>query len=109
MNISFPTHLLKTLVTVGAVALLDFSASRSRAQPAPESAPVPSAVAIARPSASEVEQARQSLKRYLETADSATKTILSKYPDLIAVQPPRPNSATVPSLAPGFRTKHHAN
>jgi lysophospholipase L1-like esterase len=102
-------HVIKTILIISATVLLHFSANQSLAQEASQPAPVPSEVAIPRPSASEVEQAKQSLKRYLETVDSTTKAILNKYPELIAVQPPRANSATIPSLAPGFRTKHSAN
>lgn len=69
-------------------------------------ADVPPAVALARPSAAEVEAAQRSFARFLESADGAT---LKKYPDLIAFRPPQPNSAIVPSLAAGFVTKHQAN
>lgn len=101
---------LRFITTAITVAWLVQSASLSHAQPAApaQPAPVPPVVAIARPSASEVEQARQSLKRFLETADAGTKAIASKYPDLIAVRPPRANPTILPSLAQGFRTKHNA-
>jgi lysophospholipase L1-like esterase len=80
-----------------------------RAQPAAQPAPVPPEVAILRPSPAEVAQAQQSLKKFIETADPATQALASKYPDLIVVQPPRPNSAIISSLSPGFRNKHNAN
>ena len=80
------------------------------AQPAPAPAPmpVPAAVAIARPSPAEIAQATASLEKFLAQADPATKTIAAKYPDLIAVRPPRVNPAVVPGLNPGFRAKHTA-
>lgn len=108
MNRSFPSPVLRILVIVAAAAL-NVWASHCHAQQASQPAPVPAEVAIPRPSEAEIEQARQSLKKYLETVDPSTKAILEKYPDLIAVRPPRPNSAIVPSLAPFFRAKHNAN
>jgi len=72
-------------------------------------APVPAAVAIMRPTAAEVAQAQASLQQFLAQADPATQAIVAKYPDLIAVRPPRVNPATVPALLPGFRTKHANN
>jgi lysophospholipase L1-like esterase len=84
-------------------------ASGATAQQGPRAAPVPPEVAIARPTPAEIEQAQQSLKKFLETVDPDTKAILEKYPDLVAVRPPRPNTAVVPNLAPFFRAKHEAN
>ena len=98
------------LVTISCAGLLLAGAANPlRAQPAAQPAPVPAQVAILRPSPAEVEQAQQSLKKFMATADPATKALASKYPDLIVVQPPRANSAIIPSLAPGFRNKHNAN
>jgi lysophospholipase L1-like esterase len=77
-------------------------------QPA-ESAPVPKAVAIARPTVEEVQLAERSLAKFLETADASVKEINQKYPGLIAVRVPPANSATVPNLAPFFQKKHEAN
>jgi lysophospholipase L1-like esterase len=75
----------------------------------PAPLPVPAAVAIARPSAAEIAQAKDSLQRFTAQADPATQALLAKYPDLLAVRPPRVNPAVVPALNPGFRTKHAAN
>lgn len=74
-----------------------------------EPAPVPDAVAIPRPTADEVRLAERSLERFLESADPAVKAIHKKYPGLISVRVPRPNTAIVPNLAPFFRLKHEAN
>jgi beta-glucosidase len=46
---------------------------------------------------------------FLESADPATKALVARYPGLIRVEPPRVNTATVPSLARFFRNKHEAN
>jgi lysophospholipase L1-like esterase len=73
------------------------------------SAPVPKIVAIARPTAEEIQLAKQSLAKFIETADSSVKELNAKYPGLIGVLVPPANSATVPSLAPMFQTKHVAN
>lgn len=84
-----------------------------RAADAPPAAlapcPVPPQVAIARPSADEVAHAQQELKAFLDQADTTTKAIAAKYPDLIVVRPPRVNPAVVPFLVPQFREKHAAN
>jgi len=74
-----------------------------------EPAPVPSAVAIARPTADEVQLAERSLAKFFETADPSVKAINQKYPGLIAVRVPPPNTAIVPNLAPFFQNKHRAN
>ena len=72
-------------------------------------APVPAAVAIPRPSAEEVQLAERGLAKFLETADPAVKGINAKYPGLISVRVPPPNSAIVPNLMPFFQSKHQAN
>jgi lysophospholipase L1-like esterase len=74
-----------------------------------EPAAVPAAVAIARPSAKEIQLAEQSLAKFFKKADRAVKEINKKYPDLISVRIPPPNSAIVPNLAPFFQSKHQAN
>jgi lysophospholipase L1-like esterase len=74
-----------------------------------EPAPVPKAVAIPRPTGEEVQLAERSLAKFLETADPAVKAINEKFPGLIAVRVPPPNSATVPNLAQFFQKKHEAN
>jgi lysophospholipase L1-like esterase len=79
------------------------------AQDAPQPAPVPPEVTIARPTAVEIQQVDQSLKKFLETADASTKAILARFPELVAVRPPRDNTAIVPSLPGFFRAKHDAN
>jgi lysophospholipase L1-like esterase len=69
-------------------------------------APVPDAVAIARPLPEEVARATSSLQQFLAQVDPTTKAILAKYPDLLAVRPPRINPATVPHLNHGFDKQH---
>jgi lysophospholipase L1-like esterase len=78
------------------------------APPGPPAA-VPPAVAIPRPTAAEVDAAQRALTRFVESADPATRAIVQKYPDLIAVRPPQPNTAVMPSLSQQFLTKHRAN
>jgi beta-glucosidase len=76
---------------------------------APAPCPVPPEVAIARPTAEEVTHAERALRGFLDRADAETKDIAAKYPDMIAVRPPRANPAVVPFLAPPFRAKHAEN
>ena len=76
---------------------------------AAEPAPVPSAVAIARPSAEEVRIAESGLEKFIKTANPKLKEINKKYPGLISVRVPPPNSAIVPNLAPFFQRQHQAN
>jgi lysophospholipase L1-like esterase len=72
-------------------------------------AQVPDAVAIPRPTADEVRRAEQALAQFLERADPAVKEINRKFPGLIAVRVPPPNTATIPNLMPFFQQKHQAN
>jgi lysophospholipase L1-like esterase len=97
---------LRRLAVLSLLGLLVLNAPLGRAAGI---APVPDAVAIARPSPEEVAQATASLQQFLAQADPATKAVISKYPDLLAVRPPRVNPAVVPFLSPGFRMKHAAN
>lgn len=92
-------------VAAGIPGLNAFGQPQTAAAPAP----VPEAVAIARPSAGEVAVAERGLAKFLETADPSIKEINLKYPGLISVRVPPPNSATVPYLAPFFQQKHQAN
>lgn len=80
----------------------------AQAQPAGP-APVPAAVAIARPTSQEIDAAQRALAAFTASTDAATRAILAKYPDLLAVRPPQINTAVVPSLAPPFQAKHQAN
>ncbi|HWA09600.1 MAG TPA: GDSL-type esterase/lipase family protein [Opitutaceae bacterium] len=101
--------LVRRLVVLSSLATLALGVTGVRAADSVSSAPVPPAVAIQRPTAAEVARASESLQRLLAQADSPTKAILAKYPDLIAVRPPRANPATIPFLSPGFRAKHEMN
>jgi lysophospholipase L1-like esterase len=95
---------LSTWVLAGGLAL------GAPSSPAQTPVPVPPAVAIARPSPEEIGRASAALNTFLAQADSGTKALAEKYPDLLAVRPPRANPALIPSL-PGafFRGKHNAN
>jgi lysophospholipase L1-like esterase len=100
------------LITLGILFITSFVATYAFGQSQSvegSPAPVPKAVAIARPTAEEVQLAERSLAKFLDSADPAVKELNQKYPDLIAVRVPPVNSATVPFLAPFFQTKHEAN
>ncbi len=98
---------------VGSLAICLFSHAGSDlafAQlPQGEPAPVPPVVAIPRPTPEEVKLAERSLQKFLEKADRRVKEINRKYPDLISVRVPPPNTAVIPNLAPFFQSKHQAN
>jgi lysophospholipase L1-like esterase len=91
------------------------SAAGVRAQPqppaaqAPVPATVPSAVTIPRPTAAEIQIARDSFAKFLASTDATTRGVLQKYPGLLEVRPPAPNTAILPALAPQFQAKHQAN
>jgi len=100
------------LITLGILFITSFVATYAFGQSQSvegSPAPVPKAVAIARPTAEEVQLAERSLAKFLDSADPAVKELNQKYPGLIAVRVPPVNSATVPFLAPFFQTKHEAN
>jgi lysophospholipase L1-like esterase len=102
--------LLVTLLA--ASAGVQAQAPAQRAAPpaaAPAPAAVPAAVAIPRPSAAELQTARAAFDRFLASADAATRGVLQKYPGLLEVRPPQPNTAVLPALAPPFEAKHQAN
>jgi lysophospholipase L1-like esterase len=74
-------------------------------------ASVPAAVAIVRPSESEVALLRAAHQKFISGAgaDAATKALLSKHADLISLRVPR---ATNPALIPALNNQHrqkHAN
>jgi lysophospholipase L1-like esterase len=76
---------------------------------APRGVEVPDAVRIMRPTAKEVAIAEKALADFKESADPEIKALLKRFPTLVEVRVPRPNSAIVPGLAPFFRQKHQAN
>jgi beta-glucosidase len=93
-----------------AIAVAGVTGKLAAQAPAPGArpAPVPAAVAIARPSEPEAQKAEQALARML-AADTETRALVAKYPGLLEVRRPGPNSAIVPFLAPNFQAKHKAN
>lgn len=105
-------HPLKALL--GAL-LLTGTAAAGQAPPGPAPAPagppapVPAAVAIPRPTDAELAALRGSFADYLSKTDAATRALVQKYPGVLEVRPPAPNSAIAPALSPQFQTKHQAN
>jgi len=76
---------------------------------AQSAAPVPAEVAIARPGQADIDRARAALDRFKQTLDAETGAILRNYPELVAVRPPRINTAVVPNLSGRFAAKHELN
>ena len=56
-------------------------------------APVPPQVAIPRPTAAELAQVNEAVKKFAASDSSGIKPLLDRFPGLIAVQPPRANVA----------------
>jgi len=98
----------RVLVAVLACNVASVHAQAVR-QAAQQAAPVPAAVAIPRPTAAEVELVRESFEEFLASTDAETRRVIEKYPGLLEVRPPRPNTAIVPNLASQFQEKHEAN
>ncbi|MEO7190003.1 MAG: GDSL-type esterase/lipase family protein [Vicinamibacterales bacterium] len=57
------------------------------------SAPVPAEVTMLRPSADELGQINQALKKFVDNDKSSAKPVLKKYESLVMMQPPRLNTA----------------
>jgi lysophospholipase L1-like esterase len=96
------------------IAVLLVGTSGVQAQPQAAQTPavpaaVPAAVTIPRPSAAEIQVARDSFAKFLTSTDAATRRVLQRYPGLLEVRPPAPNTAILPGLAPQFQAKHQAN
>jgi len=101
--------LLVTLLVAGVGAGVQAQAPSAQAPQAAPPAAVPAVVAIPRPTAAELQTARDSFARFLASADATTRAVLQKYPGLLEVTPPPPNTAIIPALAPPFAAKHQAN
>ena len=106
-SIAFLTAAL--LAACVAAATAGYAQPQRAAAESPAAAPVPPAVAIARPNSAEVAAARAAFGRFLAEADPATRALLDKYPGLLEVRAPQPNTAVIPALAPPFQAKHQAN
>jgi lysophospholipase L1-like esterase len=94
---------------LGCFLLTSIAAVAQQSPPPAVPAAVPAAVAIARPSPDEIALARAALAKTQASADAATRAVFAKYPSLLEVRPPGPNSAIVPFLSPQFAAKHQAN
>lgn len=93
------------LAALGMVIVTQPLAAQPRAA---QPAPVPDAVAIPRPTPQEIESAERALERFL-AGDAQARSLVEKYPGLLEVRPPGPNSAIVPGLSQQFQAKHKAN
>jgi lysophospholipase L1-like esterase len=106
---AFHALIVTLLVAAGSGGVRAQAPQAAVPQAAPVPAAVPAAVAIPRPTAAEVQVARDSFAKFVASADAATRGVLTKYPGLLEVRPPGPNSAILPALAPQFQAKHQAN
>lgn len=100
------TPSIRRSITLLAAALLASGVSFLTAADAPPApAPVPPQVAFPRPTEAELAQVNAALQK-LTAGDPAVKALLTKYPDLLTVRPPRINPAIVPALNPQYRQRH---
>ena len=107
---SLTVRMSRAIPLLAAASLLVAFAGEAGAQPGgAQPAPVPEVVAIPRPTPQEVEVARRALERFIAGADAETRAIVEKYPGLLEVRTPPPNTAVVPNLAPFFQARHQAN
>ncbi|HEY9182557.1 MAG TPA: GDSL-type esterase/lipase family protein, partial [Gammaproteobacteria bacterium] len=106
---AFHVLIVTVLVAAGSGGVRAQAPQPAAPQAAPVPAAVPAAVAIPRPTEAEVRVARDSFAKFVASADAATRRVLEKYPGLLEVRPPGPNSAILPALAPQFQAKHQAN
>ena len=101
---------IRTLATgLAFIVLATLTQAQAPTRPAAEPAAVPPAVAIVRPSEAEIATARAGLEKFLKKTDRQTRAVVQKYPGLLEVRPPVPNTAIVPGLSPQFQAKHLAN
>ena len=100
---------VKKFSWVGLFTLLLHSLLLNSSHAQTSSAPVPEAVAIPRPSQTEINKAEQVFNRFIKTLDADTAKLFSTYPDLLKVQAPQPNTAVIPNLSPRFQTRHEEN
>ncbi len=88
--------------------LLTLTATAAVAQPGVMPAPVPEAVEIPRPAEAEIDAVRESLDSFLQS-NAEVGAIVARYPGLLEVTPPPPNTALIPGLSPRFEEKHQQN
>lgn len=74
-----------------------------------QSAEVPAAVAIPRPSPAEVDTITRSFENFKSSLPAADKAVLDKYPNVLEVRVPVANTAVIPDLSPRFVERHEQN
>ncbi|MGV3590651.1 MAG: GDSL-type esterase/lipase family protein [Gammaproteobacteria bacterium] len=104
---------MKTAVRISALsftlAVAHLLPAFALAQAAAAPAEVPAAVAIPRPTPAEVTAITRSFENFKNSLPAADKAVLDRYPDVLAVRVPGPNTAVIPELSPRFVDKHNAN
>jgi lysophospholipase L1-like esterase len=98
------------IATLGlALTVAQFLPAFAVAQPASQSAEVPAAVAIARPTPAEVTTITSSFEKFKNSLPAAEKALLDKYPNVLEVRVPLANTAVIPDLSPRFVERHEQN
>lgn len=103
------TPRIRVSLSAAVIATLGISAVLSLKASAQEPATVPDVVKILRPTTADIEIARRALEQFASDADEDVQSVLNRFPKLLEVRVPPPNSAIVPSLARFFQAKHQAN
>ena len=92
-----------------ALSLMLAAASFCSALALAQAATVPAAVAIPRPTAAELQVIASTFENYKDSLAPADRALLDKYPNVLEVRVPGPNTAIIPDLSPRFVDKHNAN
>lgn len=97
------------IVSSSTALALSFSAVTLQCSYAEDPVVVPDVVKMERPTEQDIATAKTALKKFVDGADEQTKAVLDKFPALLEVRPPAPNTAIIPNLARFFQGKHQAN
>lgn len=105
----FPVSTLRVTALALTLAIAQFVPAFAAAQSASQSAEVPPAVAIPRPTPAEVDTITRSFENFKNSLPAADKALLEKYPNVLEVRVPGANTAVIPDLSPRFVEKHSQN
>jgi lysophospholipase L1-like esterase len=100
---------MKPAFRLSALSLTFVAANLWSALVLAQAAAVPAAVAIPRPTPTEIQAITNTFENYKDSLSSADQALLDKYPNVLEVRVPVANTAVIPDLSPRFAEKHAAN